>query len=93
MANRDVLAIGTSAGGVEALLFLAKGFRRDFPVAVLVTIHLPRHPASSLDDVLSRAVAGRPEAATKQSRSLRKPHWILRFRLRAARFGATQAAP
>jgi hypothetical protein len=24
MANRDVVALGTSAGGVEALLFLAK---------------------------------------------------------------------
>ena len=42
MANRDVLAIGTSAGGVEALLFLAKRFSRDFPAAVFVTIHLPR---------------------------------------------------
>jgi chemotaxis response regulator CheB len=31
MANRDVLAIGTSAGGVEALIFLAKQFRREFP--------------------------------------------------------------
>jgi hypothetical protein len=28
MANRDVLAIGTSDGGVEALLFLAQRFSR-----------------------------------------------------------------
>ena len=55
MANRDVLAIGTSAGGVEALLFLAKHFSREFPAAVLVTIHLPSHSRSELDGVLMRA--------------------------------------
>jgi hypothetical protein len=30
MANRDVLAVGTSAGGVEALIFLAKRFHAIF---------------------------------------------------------------
>jgi two-component system chemotaxis response regulator CheB len=55
MANRDVLAVGTSAGGVEALLFLAKRLPPNFPAAVLVTIHLPRHARSSLDEVLSNA--------------------------------------
>jgi two-component system, chemotaxis family, protein-glutamate methylesterase/glutaminase len=52
MANRDVLAIGTSAGGVEALVFLAKQFRREFPASVLVTIHLPSHVRSALDELL-----------------------------------------
>jgi two-component system chemotaxis response regulator CheB len=55
MANRDVLAVGTSAGGVAALLFLAKRLPRELPASVLVTIHLPRHGPSSLDDILSRA--------------------------------------
>jgi two-component system chemotaxis response regulator CheB len=55
MANRDVLAIGTSAGGVEALSFLAKRFPRDFPASVLVTIHVPSHHRSALDEVLNRA--------------------------------------
>jgi two-component system, chemotaxis family, protein-glutamate methylesterase/glutaminase len=55
MGNRDILAIGTSAGGVEALLFLVDKFRRDLPASVLVTIHLPSHSASSLDDLLSRS--------------------------------------
>jgi len=55
MANRDVLAIGTSAGGVEALIFLAKRFPREFPAAVLVTIHLPSHSRSALDELLSNA--------------------------------------
>ena len=55
MGNRDILAIGTSAGGVEALTFLAKQFRRDFPASVLVTIHLPSRASSGLDEVLSLA--------------------------------------
>lgn len=50
MAKRDILAVGTSAGGVEALFYLAKQLPRDFAASVLVTIHLPRHARSSLDD-------------------------------------------
>lgn len=55
MANRDVLTVGTSAGGVEALLFLAKRLPRDLPAAVLVTIHLPPQARSSFGELLSRA--------------------------------------
>jgi two-component system chemotaxis response regulator CheB len=55
MSNRDILAIGTSAGGVEALVSLAKGFHANFPASILVTIHLQSQFASSLDDILSRA--------------------------------------
>jgi two-component system, chemotaxis family, protein-glutamate methylesterase/glutaminase len=55
MGNRDILAIGTSAGGVEALSFLAKSFHADFPAAVLVTVHLPTQFRSSLDEILTRA--------------------------------------
>ncbi len=55
MANRDIVAIGTSAGGFEALRFLAKGFDQDFPAAILVTIHLPLEFRSELDQLLSAA--------------------------------------
>jgi len=55
MANRDIVTIGGSAGGVEALVFLAKSLRHDFPAAIFVTIHLGRHAGSVLDEVLSRA--------------------------------------
>jgi two-component system chemotaxis response regulator CheB len=54
MANRDLVAIGTSAGGVEALVVLAKGLRADFPASVLVTIHLPSDHRSELDQILGR---------------------------------------
>lgn len=55
MANRDILAIGTSAGGVEALAYLAERFAPQFPASILVTIHVPSHSRSELDHVLSRA--------------------------------------
>jgi two-component system chemotaxis response regulator CheB len=55
MANRDVVAIGTSAGGFEALLFLAKEFQKDFPASILITIHLPSQFPSSLDEILTGA--------------------------------------
>jgi two-component system chemotaxis response regulator CheB len=41
MANRNIVAIGASAGGVEALLFLVKAFPHSFPATILITIHLP----------------------------------------------------
>lgn len=53
MGNRDVLALGTSAGGVEALMFLARHFPPDLPAAVLVTVHLSPHTRSTLDRLLS----------------------------------------
>ena len=40
MANRDIVAIGTSAGGVEALLSLTKGLPRNLPASILLTIHV-----------------------------------------------------
>lgn len=55
MANRDLLAIGTSAGGVEALRFLAGRLPADLPATVLVVIHLSSHFRSELDAILSQA--------------------------------------
>lgn len=55
MGNRDIVAIGTSAGGVEALLFLVARLPRGLPAAILVTLHLPSEFRSSLDLLLSRA--------------------------------------
>jgi two-component system chemotaxis response regulator CheB len=55
MANRDILAIGTSAGGVQALVFLAGRFSRNFPASILITIHLPSHFRSNLDTILSNS--------------------------------------
>ena len=55
MANRDILAIGTSAGGVDALRFLASELPHDFPASILVVIHLSAQFESSLDAILTQA--------------------------------------
>lgn len=73
MSNRDVLVIGTSAGGVEALRFLARRFPADLPAAVLVTIHLPPHFRSSLDTILA-AAGPLPAAFARGGETLRKGH-------------------
>ena len=55
MANRDILAIGTSAGGFDALRFLASEFPRDLPASVVCVIHLPSNYDSTLDSILTQA--------------------------------------
>jgi two-component system chemotaxis response regulator CheB len=55
MRNRDILAIGASAGGVQALLTLVAGFRPDLPASVLITLHLSSQFRSSFDQLLTRA--------------------------------------
>jgi two-component system chemotaxis response regulator CheB len=49
------LAVGTSAGGVEALTYLAAALPADFPVPVLVVLHVPAFSASNLPAILDRA--------------------------------------
>jgi two-component system chemotaxis response regulator CheB len=73
MANRDTLAIGASAGGVEALLKLAESLPREFPATVLVTMHLASHTRSVLDDLLSRA-GPLPASFARDKERLRKGH-------------------
>ncbi len=73
MANRNILAIGTSAGGVEALIFLAARLQRDLSASVFLTIHLPMDSRSSLDEVLARA-GPLPAAFAKHGDTLRKSH-------------------
>jgi two-component system chemotaxis response regulator CheB len=55
MQTRDLLAIGTSAGGIKALSFLAKSFPPSFSAAIVITIHLSSQFRSALDQILSSA--------------------------------------
>lgn len=50
-----VLAIGGSAGAVEALVELVAGLPADLPVPVLVTLHVGQHARSNLPRILSRS--------------------------------------
>jgi two-component system chemotaxis response regulator CheB len=55
MANRDIVAIGASAGGVDALQLLASGIARGFPASIFIVLHLPSEFDSNLDSILSGA--------------------------------------
>lgn len=50
----QAVAIGASAGGVEALMSLLKTLPAGFPAAVFVVLHLPRARPSQLVDIFLR---------------------------------------
>ena len=55
MAGRDIIVIGASAGGVEALTGLVTALPGGLSAAVFVTVHIPPYAVSSLPEILSRA--------------------------------------
>lgn len=54
MCAARVVAIGGSAGGIEALLAVVGGLPRDLPACVLVTIHIGENSPSRLPEILGR---------------------------------------
>jgi two-component system chemotaxis response regulator CheB len=55
MAKHDVIVIGASAGGVEALIKVARALPEDLPASVFVVLHLPSDSTSALPAILDRA--------------------------------------
>lgn len=53
--GHDLIVIGTSAGGVSALMRLVSGLPPDLPAAVLIAMHMPAQAPSVLPKILSRA--------------------------------------
>ena len=53
--GRDIIVIGASAGGIEALQRLVGGLPLDLPAAVFVVVHLSPSSRGYLPHILSRA--------------------------------------
>ena len=54
MFGHDIITIGASAGGVEALAELVRGLPGDLPASVFVALHVPPHGTSVLPRILGR---------------------------------------
>src|SRR5215212_3501736 len=54
MPGHDVICMGASAGGVEALKEIVRGLPGDLPAAVFVVVHFPTNYSSILPSILSR---------------------------------------
>lgn len=66
--TRNVVVIGTSAGGVQALVALFESLPANLPAAFLVVLHIPAHEPSVLHEILGRATAMRVVAAQDGAR-------------------------
>lgn len=54
MAHRDIVVIGASAGGVEALTQIAQQLPAEFPAALFIVLHVSPYGFSQLPYILSR---------------------------------------
>jgi two-component system chemotaxis response regulator CheB len=53
--KRDIVVVGASAGGVQALQVLVRGLSKDFQGSILVVLHIPPWAPSGLAGILSRS--------------------------------------
>jgi two-component system, chemotaxis family, protein-glutamate methylesterase/glutaminase len=52
--QRDIIVIGASSGGLEALREIVKGLPAELPAAVFIVVHVPAQSPSYLPQILSR---------------------------------------
>jgi two-component system chemotaxis response regulator CheB len=55
MPGHDMILIGASAGGVQALSQVVGGLPRDIPAAVFIVLHISPYGRSTMPTILSRA--------------------------------------
>jgi two-component system, chemotaxis family, protein-glutamate methylesterase/glutaminase len=54
-ASIKAIAIGGSAGAMNALLTILPSLNRDYPIPILVVLHLPPHSTSSIAELFQRS--------------------------------------
>jgi two-component system chemotaxis response regulator CheB len=69
--GHDIVVVGGSAGGVEALMQLVPGLPRDLPAAVFVVLHVPADGTSALPEILRRC--GGPPAVHPRDGDVFRP--------------------
>ncbi|HEU4884543.1 MAG TPA: chemotaxis protein CheB [Longimicrobium sp.] len=52
--ERDIIVIGASAGGVEAVAAIVEALPRDLAAAVFIVVHFPPHTTSVLPRIITR---------------------------------------
>ena len=55
MAKHDIVVIGASAGGIQAIKKLVAGLPADLPAAIFVATHLPQFGKSMLPEIINNA--------------------------------------
>jgi len=55
VSGHDIIVIGASAGGVEALVTLVGGLPADLPASIFVVLHIPPEGPSMLPTILGRS--------------------------------------
>ncbi|HCF26414.1 MAG TPA: chemotaxis protein CheB, partial [Cyanobacteria bacterium UBA11049] len=56
MPGHDIIVIGTSAGGVEALAELVASLPSDLPAAIFIVLHISPHSTSFLPEILNKKI-------------------------------------
>src|SRR5436309_10063065 len=73
MPGHDIIVVGFSAGGLEALTRMIPDLPSDLPAAILIVHHFPAHSISALPRILRR-VGSLPAAHAVDGERIRPGH-------------------